>query len=86
LRHATMSPADRQSEILHEDMERDRIRAIQMMPLDQRLLGQEDYMPLNTAPHTRRQEAHHFQNGVFQRKPGLHMLGAWARNCQRMQN
>jgi len=40
LRHATMSPADRQSEILHEDMERDRIRAI-----------------------------------LFQRKPGLHMLG-----------
>jgi len=39
LRHTTMSPAARQSEIMQEDMERDQIRAIQTTPLDQRLLG-----------------------------------------------
>jgi len=43
--------------------------------LDQRLLGQEDYMPPDTAAHTRRQEARHFQNGAFRRTTGLHMLG-----------
>jgi len=75
LRHATISPADRQSEIMHEDMERDRIRAIQTTPLDQRLLGQEDYMPPDTAAHTRHQEARHFQNCTFLRTTGLHMLG-----------
>jgi len=74
LRHATMSPADRQSEIMHEDIEQDQIQAIQTTPLDQRMLGQEDYMPPDTAAQTRRQEARHFQNGAFQHTTGLHML------------
>jgi len=42
LRHGIMSPAARQLQIIQEDMERDRIRAIGTTPLDQRLLGQED--------------------------------------------
>jgi len=75
LRHATMSPAARQSGIIQEDMERDQIQAIQTTPLDQRLLEQEDYMQPDTAAHTHRQEACHFQNGAFRRTMGLHMLG-----------
>ena len=51
------------------------MRTIQTTPLDQRLLGQEDYMPPDTAAHTRHQETHHFQNCAFQRTTGLHMLG-----------
>jgi len=86
LRHATMSSADRQSEIMHEDMERDRIREIQTTPLDQRLLGQKDYMPPDTAAHTRHQESRHFQNDAFLRTTGLHMLGDFSKELPETRN
>jgi hypothetical protein len=74
LRHAAMSPLKLQAEITYDLEDQSRYKDILSAGLPQRLDCMEKYMPQHTSAHTRRQEAHHFQNGEYC-QPGLHMLG-----------
>jgi len=74
IRHATMSPVDRQFEMAYIDDAKACEKAVLTAPLERRLLGMDDYLLPHTGARSRRQEARHFQTGEFRRLK-VHMIG-----------
>jgi len=74
MRHATMSAVDQQSEMAYIDHAKACEKSLLSAPLERRLLGMDEYLPLHTGASSQRQEARHFQSGEF-RRPKEHMIG-----------